>query len=151
MQLRTDLCSSQAAQEELERESQQLMLQVHSLQCQVHSKTAPHESDMIKKKLVSLFRVLFAERNSDQVVVILVENAMEVEKIAFQEQEIAQFRSEIRPPAKLQAEVELLRKENERYRQMMLSMQSEVYGARLAAKYLDKELAGRYTLLRVCL
>ncbi|KHN71621.1 Golgi-associated PDZ and coiled-coil motif-containing protein, partial [Toxocara canis] len=85
---------------------------VHSLQCQVHSKTAPHESDMIKKKL---------------------------------EQEIAQFRSEIRPPAKLQAEVELLRKENERYRQMMLSMQSEVYGARLAAKYLDKELAGRYS------
>uniref|UniRef100_A0A915CDM9 Golgi-associated PDZ and coiled-coil motif-containing protein n=1 Tax=Parascaris univalens TaxID=6257 RepID=A0A915CDM9_PARUN len=109
-QLRADLCSSQAAQVELERESQQLMLQVHSLQCQVHSKTAPHESDMIKKKL---------------------------------EQEIAQFRSEIRPPAKLQAEVELLRKENERYRQMMLSMQSEVYGARLAAKYLDKELAGR--------
>lgn len=28
------------------------MFQVHSLHCQVHSKTAPHESDMIKKKLV---------------------------------------------------------------------------------------------------
>ncbi|MCP9261168.1 Golgi-associated PDZ and coiled-coil motif-containing protein [Dirofilaria immitis] len=51
-QLREDLCLSRSAHYELERESQQLMLQVHSLHCQVHSKTAPHESDMIKKKLV---------------------------------------------------------------------------------------------------
>ncbi|VDN58307.1 unnamed protein product [Dracunculus medinensis] len=109
-QLRNELCTSKAAEFELERESQQLMLQVHSLQCQVYSKTAPHESDMIKKKL---------------------------------EQEIADFRAEIRPPAKLQSETDILRKENEQYRQMILAIQSEVYGARLAAKYLDKELAGR--------
>ncbi|VDM98104.1 unnamed protein product [Thelazia callipaeda] len=109
-QLRQDFCSSRAAQIELERESQQLMLQVHRLHCQVHSKTAPHESDMIKKKL---------------------------------EQEILDFRSEIRPPAKLRSEVEFLRKENKKYRQMILAIQNEVYGARLAAKYLDKELAGR--------
>lgn len=43
----------------------------------------------------------------------------------------------------LRAEVELLRNENKSYRQMILGMQNEVYGARLAAKYLDKELAGR--------
>ncbi|VDO26049.1 unnamed protein product [Onchocerca flexuosa] len=110
VQLREDLCLSRSAHYELERESQQLMLQVHSLHCQVHSKTAPHESDMIKKKL---------------------------------EQEILNFRSEIRPPAKLRSEVEFLRKENKKYRQMILAMQNEVYGARLAAKYLDKELAGR--------
>uniref|UniRef100_A0A915PUA9 Golgi-associated PDZ and coiled-coil motif-containing protein n=1 Tax=Setaria digitata TaxID=48799 RepID=A0A915PUA9_9BILA len=109
-QLREELCLSRSAHYELERESQQLMLQVHSLHCQVHSKTAPHESDMIKKKL---------------------------------EQEILDFRSEIRPPAKLRSEVELLRKENKKYRQMILAIQNEVYGARLAAKYLDKELAGR--------
>lgn len=40
--------------------------------------------------------------------------------------------------------MELLRKENKKYRQMILAMQNEVYGARLAAKYLDKELAGRF-------
>ncbi|VDK68841.1 unnamed protein product [Litomosoides sigmodontis] len=110
VQLRDDLCSSRSAHYELERESEQLMLQVHSLHCQVHSKTAPHESDMIKRKL---------------------------------EQEIQAFRREIRPPAKLRSEVELLRNENKKYRQMILAMQNEVYGARLAAKYLDKELAGR--------
>lgn len=52
--LRVELATAQASQAELERESQQLMLQVHSLQCQLHSKTAPHESDMIKKKLVGI-------------------------------------------------------------------------------------------------
>lgn len=64
-------------------------------------------------------------------------------KTKIKEQEIADFRAEIRPPAKLQSETDILRKENEQYRQMILAIQSEVYGARLAAKYLDKELAGR--------
>lgn len=41
------------------------------------------------------------------------------------------------------AEVKELRIENEELRQYILALQGEVYGARLAAKYLDKELAGR--------
>jgi len=36
----------------LEEQSEQLLLRVHSLQCQLYSKTAPHESEIIKKKLV---------------------------------------------------------------------------------------------------
>ncbi|TKR92492.1 hypothetical protein L596_007135 [Steinernema carpocapsae] len=108
--LRDELCTSKALQATMERESQQLMLQVHSLQCQLHSKTAPHESDMIKKKL---------------------------------EQEITKFRAEILPPEKLQAELDVFTRENDKLRSVVLSMQNEVYGARLAAKYLDKELAGR--------
>lgn len=39
--------------------------------------------------------------------------------------------------------MELLTRENSELRKFILSMQNEVYGARLAAKYLDKELAGR--------
>ncbi|NXS07519.1 GOPC protein, partial [Neodrepanis coruscans] len=45
--------------------------------------------------------------------------------------------------AQLEAEVKLLRKENEALRRHIAVLQAEVYGARLAAKYLDKELAGR--------
>lgn len=33
--------------------------------------------------------------------------------------------------------------ENQRLRMEILNLYSEIYGARLAAKYLDKELAGR--------
>ena len=45
--------------------------------------------------------------------------------------------------ARLEAEVKELRKENSELKQYILALQGEVYGARLAAKYLDKELAGR--------
>lgn len=44
---------------------------------------------------------------------------------------------------RLDAELKGLRRENTELRQYILALQSEVYGARLAAKYLDKELAGR--------
>ena len=39
------------------------------------------------------------------------------------------------------------KKENENLRHSLLALQSELYGARLAAKYLDKELAGRYVTI----
>jgi len=47
------------------------------------------------------------------------------------------------PVAKLQAEAEFLRKENSYLRKCVMGLQNEVYGARLAARYLDRELAGR--------
>lgn len=46
--------------------------------------------------------------------------------------------------ARLEKEVHLFRKENEALRRHIAVLQAEVYGARLAAKYLDKELAGRW-------
>ena len=50
--------------------------QVHALQCQLHSKTAPHESDMIRKKL---------------------------------DGDIAAFRAQILPPARMAAELDLMK------------------------------------------
>jgi hypothetical protein len=43
----------------------------------------------------------------------------------------------------MHATIEELRKENDELKDYALNLQSEIYGARLAAKYLDKELAGR--------
>ncbi|KAK8381337.1 hypothetical protein O3P69_018432 [Scylla paramamosain] len=40
-------------------------------------------------------------------------------------------------------EANILRRENDSLRRFILSLQGELYGAKLAAKYLDKELAGR--------
>lgn len=50
--LRNQLCDAQAQQVAKDRDAQSLMLQVHALQCQILSKTVPHESDVVKKKLV---------------------------------------------------------------------------------------------------
>jgi len=46
-------------------------------------------------------------------------------------------------PAQMEAEMQELKRENCDMKQYVLALQGEVYGARLAAKYLDKELAGR--------
>jgi len=49
-------------------------------------------------------------------------------------------------PAQTEAEMQELKRENCDMKQYVLALQGEVYGARLAAKYLDKELAGRYVI-----
>ncbi|KIH61419.1 hypothetical protein ANCDUO_08312, partial [Ancylostoma duodenale] len=80
-------------------------LQVHSLQCQLHAKTAPHESDMIKKKL---------------------------------DTQIGQLHDVLMPSLRTECELDVLRKECERQRHLIGALETEVFGARLAAKYLDK-------------
>lgn len=52
-------------------------------------------------------------------------------------------------PAQYKAEIAQLQIENAALRNEVLSLTSEVYGAKLAAKYLDKELAGRIQQLQL--
>lgn len=53
------------------------------------------------------------------------------------------FRSRCMQRHVSEAEAALLQNENERLRRSLADIQAEVYGAKLAAKYLDKELSGR--------
>ncbi|ETN77101.1 PDZ/DHR/GLGF domain protein [Necator americanus] len=103
--LRRDLTEARADRDAMEKEMQQLMLQVHSLQCQLHAKTAPHESDMIKKKL---------------------------------DTQLGQLHDVLMPSLRTECELDVLRKECERQRHLIGALETEVFGARLAAKYLDK-------------
>lgn len=64
-----------------------------------------------------------------------------------QENELESRTADLMGMARLEVELKELRKENSELRQYILALQSEVYGARLAAKYLDKELAGRWVAL----
>ncbi|KAI6233054.1 PDZ domain-containing protein [Aphelenchoides fujianensis] len=84
--------------------------QTHDLTCRLFARTAPHESDMLRKKI---------------------------------DQAIQEFRDQYLPNEKAEAHAAVLSSENHKLRQVINAMQSEVYAARLAAKYLDKELAGR--------
>ncbi|XP_025098830.1 Golgi-associated PDZ and coiled-coil motif-containing protein-like [Pomacea canaliculata] len=59
------------------------------------------------------------------------------------ESELSTRQQAVMSVGRLDAEAKSLRRENSELRQYILALQSEVYGARLAAKYLDKELAGR--------
>lgn len=64
-----------------------------------------------------------------------------------QESEIAKYKQDAAKEARLECQVKQVEKENAMLRKHIFSLQGEVYGARLAAKYLDKELAGRYTMV----
>uniref|UniRef100_A0A8D3BXN9 Golgi-associated PDZ and coiled-coil motif-containing protein n=1 Tax=Scophthalmus maximus TaxID=52904 RepID=A0A8D3BXN9_SCOMX len=102
--LRSELTEAKAERVVVEREVHDQLLQLHTLQLQLHAKRGQAEdSDTIKVRLV------------------------EGEKVE----------------ARLETEMRLYKKENEALRRHMAVLQAEVYGARLAAKYLDKELAGR--------
>ncbi|XP_054617527.1 Golgi-associated PDZ and coiled-coil motif-containing protein isoform X2 [Dunckerocampus dactyliophorus] len=117
--LRSELTEAKAERVVVEREVHDQLLQLHSLQLQLHAKQgqAP-DSDSIKHRLP----------------------ACTVEQM---EQELEANKKEKLTEARMEADVRLYRKENEALRRHMAVLQAEVYGARLAAKYLDKELAGR--------
>ncbi|EFB30187.1 hypothetical protein PANDA_017039, partial [Ailuropoda melanoleuca] len=118
--LKSELTETQAEKVVLEKEVHDQLLQLHSIQLQLHAKTGQSvDSGTIKAKLVSSLEGKYTY-------VELEANKKEKMK-----------------EAQLEAEVKLLRKENEALRRHIAVLQAEVYGARLAAKYLDKELAGR--------
>ncbi|KHJ45618.1 PDZ/DHR/GLGF domain protein [Trichuris suis] len=103
----TELDSSKKASED---ELQWITIRFHSLQCEMLSKTAPLESDHIKKKL---------------------------------DKEMEEFQQNMKQSYRIMSTMEQMKKENKKMRTYISALQSEVYSARLAAKYLDKELAGR--------
>nr|XP_057919249.1 Golgi-associated PDZ and coiled-coil motif-containing protein isoform X1 [Doryrhamphus excisus] len=117
--LRSELTEAKAERVVVEREVHDQLLQLHSLQLQLHAKQgqAP-DSDSIKHRLP----------------------ACTMEQM---EQELEANKKEKLAEARMEADIRLYRKENEALRRHMAVLQAEVYGARLAAKYLDKELAGR--------
>ncbi|XP_061900430.1 Golgi-associated PDZ and coiled-coil motif-containing protein isoform X1 [Entelurus aequoreus] len=117
--LRSELTEAKAERVVVEREVHNQLLQLHALQLQLHAKQgqAP-ESDSIKHRLP----------------------ACTLEQM---EQELEASKKDKLSEARLEADVRLYKKENEALRRHMAVLQAEVYGARLAAKYLDKELAGR--------
>uniref|UniRef100_A0A5F5PYW7 Golgi associated PDZ and coiled-coil motif containing n=1 Tax=Equus caballus TaxID=9796 RepID=A0A5F5PYW7_HORSE len=117
--LKSELTETQAEKVVLEKEVHNQLLQLHSVQLQLHAKTGQSvDSGTIKAKL----------------------SVPSVEEL---ERELEANKKEKMKEAQLEAEVKLLRKENEALRRHIAVLQAEVYGARLAAKYLDKELAGR--------
>lgn len=60
-----------------------------------------------------------------------------------QEEQVNKQRNEWRQSLVPNVKVHELEKENEKLKKEIINLHAEIYGSRLAAKYLDKELAGR--------
>jgi hypothetical protein len=63
--------------------------------------------------------------------------------ISIQEDQINKQREELKQSLIPDVRAHEFEKENEKLKTQIINLQSEIYGSRLAAKYLDKELAGR--------
>uniref|UniRef100_A0A8B9KRM3 Golgi-associated PDZ and coiled-coil motif-containing protein n=1 Tax=Astyanax mexicanus TaxID=7994 RepID=A0A8B9KRM3_ASTMX len=117
--LKSELTDVQAEKTVVEKEVHEQLLQLHTLQLQLHAKAGQTvDSSSIKDR-------------------------MPVPSVEEMEKELEASKKEKVKEVKLEAEVRMLKKENEALRRHIAVLQAEVYGARLAAKYLDKELAGR--------
>ncbi|KAJ8929740.1 hypothetical protein NQ314_017555 [Rhamnusium bicolor] len=131
--MRAELIDSKSKKEVLDSELHNLLLQLHSSQLSklpdsLGSKRQDHyfkpDVSAIKKKLEAEIRQSPIRRVS-------------------KESEELKFSPSTVEPAQYKAETAQLQAENAALRNEVLALTSEVYGAKLAAKYLDKELAGR--------
>jgi len=117
--LRTELSQARASNSTLENELHRTLLHLHAKQLHRHSDATELSSEDTAATEEALRRVKAELDLEDKC------NAKHVAAVSDETNK-------------------LLVEENTALRNTLLALHSEVYGARLAAKYLDKELAGRY-------
>ncbi|UJR36480.1 hypothetical protein I4U23_029203 [Adineta vaga] len=100
-----------------------------------------------RQALEQQLKEIMAQLHASQLEYQVLKNQGEIEgaeKILIKlEEQIAKQREEYKQNAIPEIKVHEIEKENEKLKTQILNLQSEIYGSRLAAKYLDKELAGR--------
>ncbi|XP_075252513.1 Golgi-associated PDZ and coiled-coil motif-containing protein-like isoform X1 [Convolutriloba macropyga] len=114
LNMRTDLCEVQASKAVLESEVHRQLLNVHSVQLELATLRSGSQQNPDSQEIMRRL-----------------------------EGEMDKFAGDKMRECRLAAELDQVKVENSSLRQSLYSLQSEVFGARLAAKYLDKELAGR--------
>ncbi|XP_076801236.1 Golgi-associated PDZ and coiled-coil motif-containing protein-like isoform X1 [Clavelina lepadiformis] len=134
----SQLChkTQSTAQKNAKLEAEAVNMREELLTARADFETAQHETSSLVRQLHALQLQLHSVRNGG----VDVDSAGIKEKL---DNEMEEFRSEIRGQALLKEEVFTLKQENLALSKRIAALESELYGARLAAKYLDKELAGR--------
>ncbi|KAF2904882.1 hypothetical protein ILUMI_01299 [Ignelater luminosus] len=141
--MRAELVESKAKRELLEQELHNLLLQLHSSQLaqlpgltgnRIQNSKFEPDVNNIKKKFEDELKSSPTHNLSNG-------NIKETEELKFSPAlvEVSQIR----------AENSQLQLENAALRNSIVALNSEVYGAKLAAQYLDKELAGRIQQLQL--
>ncbi|CAH0556445.1 unnamed protein product [Brassicogethes aeneus] len=139
--MRTELVDSKAKREVLERELHCLLLQLHTQQLAKlpESKLSGKKDQHFIPDVNNIKKKFEAEIKQSPVHLVSVSNSLDELKLNPTSLENATYKAE-------NAQLQL---ENATLRNSMLALSSEVYGAKLAAKYLDKELAGRIQQLQL--
>lgn len=142
--MRAELVESKAKRELLEQELHNLLLQLHTSQLSQlpglkgnRIQTSKLEPDVnnIKKKFEDEIKSSPAHNSNGNVII--------------KENDELKFSPALEELSQIKAENTQLQLENAALRNSIVALNSEVYGAKLAAQYLDKELAGRIQQLQL--
>nr|XP_023016160.1 Golgi-associated PDZ and coiled-coil motif-containing protein-like [Leptinotarsa decemlineata] len=138
--MRAELTDSKSKREVLENELHHLLLQLHSSQLsQLPDSLGNKRQDQyFKPDVNTIKKKLEAEIRQSP-----------IRKVSVRDTDELKFSSAAMEPAQYKADVVQLQSENAALRNEVLALTSEVCGTKLAAKYLDKELAGRIQQLQL--
>lgn len=135
--LKSDIVEAKAFRQASEKELEKLMIELHSSQLQLQ-KLRQSPSNTNNQSFSSNNTSPISSSNPSDTTTDLIQKRLEEEL-----QRRFSSENDHMNIALLQAELNEYKKENDFLRTQLVQLNSEVYGARLAAKYLDKELAGR--------
>lgn len=140
--MRAELVDSKAKREILEQELHNLLLQLHSTQLSKIPKangTFKPDPANFKPDVNNIKQKLDDEIKKSPSHIVSIKNCGDD----------VEFKADLMELKQLRCENRQLQEENIALRNQSLALNSEVYGAKLAAKYLDKELAGRIQQLQL--
>ncbi|XP_072389062.1 uncharacterized protein [Diabrotica undecimpunctata] len=138
--MRAELTDSKSKREVLENELHHLLLQLHSSQLSrlPDSLGNKRQDQYIKPEVNVIKQKLEAEIRQSP-----------LRGAGSKDHEELKINPTLLEPAQYKANIIQLQSENATLRNEILALTSEVYGAKLASKYLDKELAGRIQQLQL--
>ncbi|KAJ8958794.1 hypothetical protein NQ318_019552, partial [Aromia moschata] len=138
--MRAELIEAKSKKELLEGELHTLLLQLHSSQLsKIPDGLGNKRQDQHLKPDVNAIK----KKLDDEI------KQSPIRRSISKESDELKFSPSTMEPAKYKEEAAQLQTENAALRNEVLGLTSEVYGAKLAAKYLDKELAGRIQQLQL--
>lgn len=124
-----------AVQENAKLEAERINYRADLLECQAENETLKTETKSLLRQVHSLQLQLHSAVSSDS------NDATQIR--ANMEEELNNHRQDIKKQALLEANIRQLESDNQNLKDRLSLTEKELFGARLAAKYLDKELAGR--------
>ncbi|KAF5281258.1 hypothetical protein FQA39_LY05144 [Lamprigera yunnana] len=139
--MRAELIESRAKRELLEQELHSLLLQLHTLQLsQLPNATGRVQNPKFEPDVSNIKKKFESE---------IKNTPKHVNNGIVKESDELKFCPTLVELRQLRAENSQLQIENSALRNSIVALNSEVYGAKLAAQYLDKELAGRIQQLQL--
>lgn len=138
LSLKSELTEAITFKQSSKNELEKLMIELHSSQLQLQKLKSNQQNQSANTSYASYASSFLSAPDTTEDSVDVIQKRLDKELQKRFGQENMDHKIKL-----LQEELNEMKKENVALNEQVVNLTSEVYGARLAAKYLDKELAGR--------